>query len=92
MDFAKDNQFSLQGSATKNRQYAYNLLRKKDDNGVPLGERVKWLVKIALKCRGVPYAPQVNDFQKMFYKWQDLLGYAQKENNERVNSKPIIGG
>jgi phage replication O-like protein O len=92
MDFAKENQFSLQGSAIQNRRYAYNLLRKKDDKDIPLGERVKWLIGIALKCRGVPYAPQVNDFKTMFYKWQDLLGYAQKEKNERTNSKPIIGG
>ena len=92
IDYSKSVQFSLQGSTKQNRQYAYNLMRKKDDKDIPLGvKRVKWLIDVAIKSRGNQYAPQINDFKSLFYKWQDLLSYVQKEKNERTNRKPIIG-
>jgi len=82
IDFAKKQNFSLQGSERQNRRYAYNLMRKKTDSGETVGKgRVIWLIKAAISCRGKPYAPIVNDFQSLFYKWQDLLSFVQKGKN-----------
>jgi hypothetical protein len=92
IDFATEKQFSLQGSQKINRQYAYNLLRKKDDKGVPLGkDRVKWLIEASIACRGKQYYPTINDFKSLFNKWQDLLDKMQGDKNEQRTRKPIIG-
>jgi len=92
MDFSKSKNFSLQGSEKINRQYAYNLIRKKDATNNALGvERVKWLIEVAISVRGQPYAPQVNDFKSLFYKWQDLINFKQKGQNEQRSKKPTIG-
>ena len=78
MDHAKSRSFSLQGSTKINRQYAYNLLRNKE---VGL-DRAKWLVDAAVSSRGKPYAPTVNDFKTLFYKWTDLLTWYQKKGDK----------
>jgi hypothetical protein len=83
IDYATSVGFSLQGSQRNNRRFAYNLMRKKDPNGVSLGvELVKHLIDIAIACRKQPYAPQINDFKQLFYKWQDLLSFVDKEKKQ----------
>lgn len=80
MDYAMEKGFSLQGSQKKNRRYAYNLLRKKDPQGNQLGiERVKQLIDYAILARGEPYAPQINDFTQLYYKFADLLSFLEKK-------------
>jgi hypothetical protein len=83
IDYANNRGFSLQGSQQNNRRFAYNLLRKKGLDGLPLGiDLVKKLIDIAVACRKQPYAPQINDFKQLFYKWQDLLSFVDKEKKQ----------
>jgi hypothetical protein len=80
IDYAISKNFSIQGSQAKNRQMAYNLLRKKDGGGKPLGvERVKELIDFAIAARGEQYAPQINDFIQLFRRFQDLLAFVEKK-------------
>ena len=82
IEFAQSKNFSLQGSVKQNRQYAYNLIRKKDSEGNVLGvDRVKWLIEASISLRGKKYSPQVNDFKSLYYKWQDVLTKLQGEKN-----------
>lgn len=84
MDFAQKNNFSLQGQGKNNRFYAYNLIRKKDSKGKPLGvDRVKLLIMAAISCQSKPFAPQVSDFEKLFYRWQDIIAFMKKEKNNQ---------
>lgn len=79
MEHAKEKQFALQGSVKENRQYAWNLLRNKE---IDL-ERACWLVGAAVAARGQPYAPRIEDFKALFYKWADLLAFYQKEKGRK---------
>jgi len=86
IDYATSKGFSLQGSQRVNRQYAYNLLRKKY-RGEPLGlDRCKWLVDVSLSLAGKPYKPQIIDFKSLFYKWQGLIVHVGKEKYGRYQT------
>lgn len=79
IDHALTLNFGVQGSQKKNRQYAWILMNKKDERGLPLGaDRLKEWVSLAVAVRGEPYAPQINNFQTLFNKWQDLHGFVRK--------------
>lgn len=81
IDYATQQGFSLQGSQKENRQYAYNLMRKKDPDGKKLGkDRVKQLIDMAIECRGEQYAPTVNDFKQLYYKFMDIMSFIEKKN------------
>ena len=82
IDYAYTKGFNLQGNKTWNRRAAYNLLRTKDPNQVPLGvERVKKLIDVAMACQGEQYAPQCSDFRQLKNKWQNLLAFVDKKQS-----------
>lgn len=88
IEYAHSKNFSLQGSRDWNRKCAYNLLRKKDADDIPLGvERVKKLIDLAVAVRGERYAPQCNDFVALGKKWQDLMAFGEK----KMQTKGRIG-
>jgi phage replication O-like protein O len=74
IEFGKQNTFPLQGSIKFNRYSAFNLIKK-------IGlEKSKQLVMAAVKCRGTPYAPVINDFGQLYKKIGDLVSFYSKNN------------
>lgn len=77
IDHAKAIQFPSQGSDRFNRYSASNCLKK---YGL---DPCKRLVSAAVKCRGEPYSPLINDFGQLYKKAGDLASF--------IKSKQIKG-
>jgi hypothetical protein len=91
IDYGTSKDFSIQGSQAKNRRFAYNLLRKKDAGGKPFGlDGAKQLIDAAVAARGKEFAPQINDFVRLFYRYQDLSAWAGKVNNAGPKPTPEV--
>jgi hypothetical protein len=80
IDYARERGFAIQGSAGENRKYAYNLLRKKDNAGNIMGmENLKKFIDDAVAVRGDQFAPVINDFKQLYYKFSDLMTYLERK-------------
>ena len=76
ISFAKSFNFPYQGTVKSNRFSASNLLKK---FGL---ESSKKLVRGAIGCYGVEFAPSISDFTQLYRKVGDLVAYYKKQNNQ----------
>lgn len=77
LDYAQEMHFVLQGTVGDNRKFANLLLEK---HGLA---NTKKLVLAAVKARGQPYSPTINDFTQLHKKAGDLAGFYRRTKQKR---------
>lgn len=83
IDYAKTLNFPLQGTQRVNRNMAHHCLKK---FGLSNSKR---LIDAAVKSRGQPFSPTINDFNQLYKKAADLATFFAKGERKQNNVEII---